>query len=315
MTANASTDAANETSGLWTLVHENDALASSDDRNYTGGLQIHYRAPERCTPDFAKGIARHILGADDSSSVFTTWALGQNIYAPEDKDVAAPLPDQHPYAGWLYGEMGIHSEKEHTLSSFVIDLGIVGPSAKGEQMQKWFHGAIGHGVPDGWDNQLSDEPGLIATWERRWQIRPGMLHGFQSGLMPLAGVSLGNVLTDLHGGLTFRVGEQIEDYWSPVRNRPGNAGVGPSSIRSAPTWVLWASVQGRAQFQNIFLDGNTWKDSLSVDRKTYVMDVELGGAIKLGRTLLAYTYVLRTDEYSGQEGTTRFGSISVTTSF
>ncbi|HAJ47422.1 MAG TPA: DUF2219 domain-containing protein, partial [Alphaproteobacteria bacterium] len=102
--------AAPEDGGMWTLAVENDALGAKTDKNYTSGLKILYRAPERLTPDFAWGLAQGILGADAQDAVFTTWAIGQSIYTPDDTKTALPLPDQHPYAGWLYGELGIHAQ-------------------------------------------------------------------------------------------------------------------------------------------------------------------------------------------------------------
>jgi lipid A 3-O-deacylase len=35
-------------------------------------------------------------------------------------------------------------------------------------------------------------------------------------------------------------------------------------------WCLFASFEGRAVARNIFLDGNTFTDSHSIDKKTFV---------------------------------------------
>ena len=41
-------------------------------------------------------------------------------------------------------------------------------------------------------------------------------------------------------------------------------------------WYLFAGLEGRAVFRNIFLDGNTFTDSHSVDSKHFVGDIQAG---------------------------------------
>ena len=300
---------------MWTLAVENDALGAKTDKNYTSGLKILYRAPERLTPDFAWGLAQGILGADAQDAVFTTWAIGQSIYTPDDTKTALPLPDQHPYAGWLYGELGIHAQDQHSLTSLTLNLGVVGPSAGAEGLQTWWHDLLGFNSPKGWDNQLDDELGVILSLEKRWQFDTETMFGFETDLIPMVGLSAGNVLTEVQAGITWRIGESLENDWGQVRVRPGNAGPGARSVEGAPSWQVWAGVQARAQAVNIFLDGNTLGNSLSVDKNEVVVDMEIGGAINLWGTIASFTYVVRSEEFDMQDGAQNFGVITLTTRF
>jgi hypothetical protein len=278
-------------------------------------MKLFYRAPERLTPEFAEGIAGQFLGADETSSVFTTWALGHSLYTPDNTKTALPLPDQHPYAGWLYGEMGIHAQDAHSLTSLTLDLGVVGPSANAKGLQDWLHSGLNQNSPKGWDNQLADELGVILSVEKRWQLQTETMFGFETDLMPMAGISVGNVLTEAQVGITWRIGESLKNDWGSVRVRPGNAGPGARSVEGAPSWQVWAGVQARAQAQNIFLDGNTVEPSLSVEKFPVVADFEVGGAINLWGTIASFAYVVRTEEFKGQDGAQNFGVISLTTRF
>ena len=62
---------------------------------------------------------------------------------------------------------------------------------------------------------------------------------------------------------------------------------------------------------NIFLDGNTFGDSPSVDRKWFVADLSVGAAVNYKNTKFAYAFVYRTEEYQGQKEGQLFGTVSV----
>ena len=76
-------------------------------------------------------------------------------------------------------------------------------------------------------------------------------------------------------------------------------------------WSAFAGLYGRAVARNIFLDGNTFRDSMSVHKKSFVADGQAGVALRVGRLLFSYTYVLRGEEYFGQHGNSRFGAVGI----
>jgi hypothetical protein len=306
--------AAQDESGVGTLLVENDALGSKDDRNYTAGVKAVLRLPARLTPGFARDLGACLAGAE--ASVTTTWGLGQSVFTPEDKTSTGPVPGQHPYAGWLYGELGIHADDGAALTSLTLSLGVVGPAALGQEMQDWFHQATAQPLFAGWANQLPDEPALLLSLERRWRVPLGALGDVEADLLPLAGLSLGNVLVEGEAGCFVRAGRALDRDYGPVRIRPGNAGPGPVP-RAEPlfAWRVWAGVHARVQAWNLFLDGSTWETSLSVARKAGVVDLEVGAAVELGFAVLSYTFVVRTTEFVGGGDGQRFGAVSISVRF
>jgi len=77
------------------------------------------------------------------------------------------------------------------------------------------------------------------------------------------------------------------------------------------SWSLFAGIEARAMARNLFLDGNTFRDSPSVNGKPLVLDVSVGGAVTLGRLQLSYTLNWRSREFSGQDKASGFGAISL----
>ena len=71
------------------------------------------------------------------------------------------------------------------------------------------------------------------------------------------------------------------------------------------------SANARAVARNIFLDGNTFEDSHSVDRKPVVADVYAGMALLIDRWKLSYAQVFRTREFDGQPHHHEYGSLSL----
>lgn len=78
---------------------------------------------------------------------------------------------------------------------------------------------------------------------------------------------------------------------------------------------MFAGLDGRAVARNIFLDGNTFSDSHSVDKKPLVGDATAGVAFTLGDYRLSYSLNARSKEFDGQDGRSVFGAMTLSTRF
>jgi hypothetical protein len=72
---------------------------------------------------------------------------------------------------------------------------------------------------------------------------------------------------------------------------------------------LFAGLAGRYVARDIFVDGNTWRDSHSVSRTPFVSDQMLGLGIHWNHLEIRVTMTRRTDQYRSQAAATRFGSV------
>lgn len=300
-----------EEKATWSALVENDSFATTDS-NYTNGVRFGYLSAAGRGARLAQKLLRASLDDDTRVGV----AFGQSIFTPEDTSVSAPLPGQHPYAGWLYGEYSVLVERDDkAVDMLTLTAGVVGPAALGDEVQNSFHRLINGSKVNGWDNQLRNEPGLILSYERRWRpfLRVSPL-GIGVDAAPNAGVSVGNVLTQGKAGLTLRLGRNLEGNYGPPRIRPSLAGAGYYRGDVA-SWYLFAGAEGRAVARNIFLDGNTWRDSLSVDKRHFVADFQAGAVIQIKSIQIAYTYVWRTKEFETQGARHEFGALSLSAKF
>ena len=139
-------------------------------------------------------------------------------------------------------------------------------------------------------------------------------------LISHAGMTLGNVRTSGNAGGEIRFGYNIpKDFGSDVIHAgagvsiPVNAG---SSLGKTPFGVhIFASSQIEAVAHDIFLDGNTWENSPSVDKKNLVGDLSVGFAFNFDYFKLTYRHLFRTKQFDNQKQGQIIGSLTLTLAF
>ncbi len=301
--------------GIFSAVWENDIFGDQDG-NYTNGFRLAWMSSEKNQPEWVNWAAENLLPIDADGHKRVSIALGQSMFTPDDIEAAVPDPNDRPYAGWLYTTVGVVSDTGSTLDSAMLTLGIVGQNALGEQTQEFVHDLIDDRDPNGWDYQLHTEPGIIFTFERQWrnfyQISP---LGFGFDATPKAGVNLGNIFTDAMVGATFRFGQDLPADYGPPRIRPSLPGSDFFIPAENFGWYLFAGVEGRAVARNIFLDGNTFEDSPSVDKENFVGNLQTGLAMTFGDVRISYTHVFNTREFKTQTTPSQFGAVTLSYRF
>jgi len=305
--------------GIYTLQVENDLFGSPNDGHYTNGVKLAWVSREHALPSWWYDIAPELPFLSQFGRARTSLAFGQNMYTPDDITVPTLIRDDRPYAGWLYGSVGLTVEEdEHILDSLELTIGLVGPQSYAEDVQTTWHRWINTKRPEGWDNQLDNEPGIVLTYEKKARAWWGAERGgpIEFDFTPHGGFSLGNVFTHAAAGATVRVGWGLRNDYGAPRIRPSLSGAGFFET-DTNRWSLYAFVgsEGRLVARNIFLDGNTFADSHSVDREDFVADLQWGLVMSFRQFRVSYTHILRTQEFVGQDDPDRFGAISVSVRF
>lgn len=319
--------------GQWFLHWENDLLTRfASDEYFTNGVRVGYAWDPGCERGWVKKPARWLenswlgrrLGIDDGQKYTrsATFAMGQSIYTPSDITIEEYLPDDHPYGGYLYALLRYdyttdpHEEEANWNSqvqkSVELQLGVVGPSSGGAEVQKWVHEVMDDKDPKGWDHQLQDEAGVTAafTWQKRF-ARKSRTFDF----IPSFGMAVGNVQSYALAGVTMRLGQNIAGFPSrPVEAARVSAGELRDDhgtcygMRFFSECYLFVGGEVRFMAQNIFLDGNTWRDGgPRVDREPVVYDVVAGLRLRIPQWGLTFTYtgVRRTKEFEPVPATSR----------
>lgn len=300
--------------GTLSFVLENDLFVDTD-RHYTNGVRLSWLTAPGDEPDWIQDAAGALPMFAEANDIRVEFALGQSMFTPNDTRRVVPDPADRPYAGWLYGNVGVVAETGRRLDQLALGIGVVGPLSLAEQTQKLVHDIRGFRKPKGWDSQLKNEPTVQLTWQTSWRaLASGPFLGFQVDATPHGGLAIGNVFDHVNAGLTVRLGQYLPDDFGPPRVEPSLPGSGFFKSDGFG-WYLFAGVDGRAVARNMFLDGNTFRDGPEVDKKHFVGDLQLGIAMVIEGVRIAYTHVLRTKEFDRQNRPDRFGAVSISTKF
>ncbi len=305
-----------EPTGTLGFVLENDLFYNMD-RHYTNGVRLAWVPdPDTAAPGWSVKWARFLPWFPDEGEVHYGYAFGQSMFTPRDITRENPPLRDRPYAGWLYGTIGLGLESGRRLDQFGLALGVVGPASLAEQSQKIVHKVIGSDKPRGWDHQLKNEPGIVITYQRSSRERGTIMFSkYRIDFTPHIGGALGNVFTYGNAGVTLRLGQHLPNDYGPPHIQPGLPGWGDLSPMADFGWYFFAGVDGRVVARNIFLDGNTFSDSRSVDKKPLVGDLQFGLVLDWSDVRLSYTHVQRTREFQTQDSNDDFGSIAVSFKF
>jgi hypothetical protein len=314
-----------EDSGRIAVIEENDSLYRDSDKHFTQGLRLSYVTPDldpqggwNAPFSLAGDIAPIFAGGDPAVPTVRRFALlaGQSIFTPKVTSDSTPDPRERPYAGWLYLGAGLLQETDrHMLENLEIDFGVVGPGALGKLTQNDFHQFIGAETAKGWSHQLRNEPGVMLTYERLWRVP--LLGDGDNGLdiVPQIGGTVGNVLTSANAGALLRLGTNLNADYGQARIRPGLSGsdyFNGDHLSSDLGVQVYAGFQGRAVGWNIFLDGNSFRDSPNVEKTILVADLLAGVSLFWSRAVrVDFGSVVRTQEFKGQGAPDIIGSASI----
>jgi len=306
----------------FSVIEENDSVILGDsDKFYTQGIAFTYLGPDVAADSAWNGP----FDALDFGPFDTTGAsavsrryeilLGQSVFTPKDTAREDPDPDDRPYVGWLYGGVGLIQDTDRRrLDHLELLAGVVGPDAHGEEAQNDWHQFIGVDKSRGWDEQLRNEPGVMLSYERKWRFLQPIGGGFAVDAIPELGLTVGNVMDYVQAGGMLRFGRNLEADYGPQRIRPSLSGTpyfnSDYLMEGDPFgFYFFVGSQGRAVARNLFLDGNTFRDSRSVDSEALVGDLSGGLALFWGSAVRLDTAVTyRTEEFEDQdEGTTLWG--------
>lgn len=304
------------------VLEENDSLYFNSDKHYTQGLRIADLLPSLGAASawnlpFDTLHWAGIFPADPAGGRDRRYAifLGQSIFTPKNVAIKPPPANDRPYAGWLYAGVSLLQDSDgRRLENLELDLGAVGPVALGEQVQNDFHQLIGAQRANGWSDQIQNEPGIDISYERLWRVP---LIGARSGIdfVPQLGATVGNVFTYGEVGGLVRIGRHLDADYGPVRIRPGLSGTdyfNATRLGGATGYYFFIGAQGRVVGRNIFLDGNSFRTSPAIAKKTLVGDLEVGVSVFWSsRFRVDFSVVSRSEEFVGQRTPDEIGTAAL----
>ena len=308
---------------VFSLLEENDLFVNTD-RHYTQGIKLSFLQRDGELPRWAQAFSDAFPARGfDLKVVKFGYQIGQSIYTPEDISLNTLIPDDRPYAGWLYTgfiwqRRGRTADRWPTLESFQADLGIIGPAALGREAQTWIHEVRGFQLPKGWSHQLHNEPGLALKYQRSLRFSAGAADRRWLDFLPHGGFSLGNVETSVRLGALLRCGWRLPDnFGHPNIHSLVTAEGGWSQTAHNPRFGVFAftALEGRLVGYTSFLDGNLFHTSHHVEREPWVAELRTGVGMTLWRIEGGFALSYRTREFMKQTENNRYGSLFLSLRF
>lgn len=291
------------------LNNENDALgfaAKNRDMLYSQGFKLTVTRKKSETAETLKTISEKIpdlnILTEQSEPSHYSLTVGQDIYTPDNLALSELQPEQNPYAGWLYVRLAKMKISENQKKTSALSVGMVGPASFAKEVQTEFHDFFEMTHPNGWDHQLNNEFGVILeneTETRNFQAK-FLNHKFEQSY----GLNsrFGNIHTDSAVFVTHKIGKHYQSF--------------KKSIDRQYSYYLYNQFKTSVIAKNIFLDGNTFSDSHSVDKSTMVGHWQYGVAVEYNSWLFKIYQTVQTKVFKEQDKDYHvFGGFQITKLF
>lgn len=286
-------------------------LFINDDSGYTNGIFLSTYDIGARPEEFPKNdiLVTPLMGSmttNDKIVVVNSYTLGQIMNTPRDITTTNPPDTELPYAGLLFISNTYTVVTPTVADTVGTVIGIVGPASGAETTQKLIHDITGSNDPQGWDTQLENELVFQFSRGRIWRtwVSSSQHFDFLSG----ADINVGTLTSSVNGGLMLRYGRDLQStYFTPLFNNLKTAN--PVAIKGG--WYVYGGITASYVFNQIFLDGNTYRDSRSIE---YDPD-RLGIGIGLAYSWMDYSLTFAINDFDvisdeTSEGLTQFGTLT-----
>ncbi len=231
-----------------TFITENDNYNfTKQDRYYSNGLFLRYQWLNKAMSSSTVAAKLHRVEA------------GQMIFNPylNRRSLEQVLEKQdRPYAAWLYAGYGqtnvLNNER---VVQFDAMLGVLGPAAKGKEVQTNYHQLIGLYKLYGWENQLQNEVGINASVR---YYHPIITSAKNMRLHAAGKAVIGNTFTNAAFGALLKLGkleeEQYSAYWT------GRLGQRKQQQRHQTEFIFFLEPTLVAQAYNATVQGGLFRN-------------------------------------------------------
>lgn len=312
----------------WRFEFDNDCFFNKDNKISNGwSLQKHSAVAESWDtlqgfPNFIRRWGGKIPTLMDNGLYYRIGiATGQIIQTPDDLSRSDLIEDDVPYAGALTLQTTWYAFNDNEFRGFEVTAGVVGPLSLAEQLQKTGHRLFDNAEPNGWDNQLETEPVINLDYMRKQKIwRQGNPASPVFDTSISGDVGLGNLFTQASVALEMRFGHNMPRGFLSVSDPIGVsmhyvASMKPANPGEASFYATMV-LRGSAFAHNIFLDGNMFRDSHSVEKKPLVGVAVVGLHYERNSWGVHFSVMTSTDDVDtskapAAEGNERLGAIDV----
>ena len=287
------------------------------DGGMTWAGRVSY-TPNSSNPDWFQWLRPFLIWTDQRSPVKVSYSVEMEALTP-NSTAKARGEAARPHAGHLAFDARVAvaeplSGRQQQIEQYDFVVGLVGPASGAQLVHNEFHDIISTET-DPWD-EIKSELILNLNYEygrRFFLLEPR--NPVNVEFHPYAGVALGNALTYGSLGLSLRFGGNLDRDLGAPRQRLLLSGENFAEPGDYWVWNVSLGMEGRAMAHSVFINGNAFRDTASVDSKDFVYDVQLGFEVGYGANRLSIMNVYRSREFKGQKRATEFIRMAASTSF
>ena len=181
---------------------DNDMLFSTDSY-YTAGVGLAYTHK-----NLKKTLAQLILRPKSKDAItFTGFGIRQRIFTPSSIIKPEDIVNDQPYSAFIMATnyTVIINHSKHLKISNEIGIGVMGPAAKGEEVQTFVHEIVGSPIPQGWDKQLQNT--FLIDYDFRLEKGFGG-EWLANHVSPFVGARVGTLTNRVQIGIMFKLGNK-----------------------------------------------------------------------------------------------------------
>lgn len=292
---------------------------TNGDRYYTNGMHFRFESKPfdefnySTTPLLILPILNGLpLAGDAFNQRVLAHQFGQVMITPSDITVTEPQPNDMPYAGMLYFATDLSARNGEYADTVRFTGGIVGPWSKADDTQRFVHRVIDTNTPNGWEFQLHNELVFNFMYERRKPFLMGKTRrGFNYQWINIRQAEFGTINTGAELSLALLITEVGTPQAHKVQpSAAQNTYLFRTDLRQGYFGLF--GITGRLTLRNIFLDGNTYRDSPSVEKEWLSAGIFYGVGYATQKWDVSASWVRESKRFETQDEGFNYGSVTVT---
>lgn len=267
--------------------NDNDLFTSiKQDRYYTNGIFLTYRYLSK----------KNNTLATKKSYIFQ---LGHQMYTPFKAIVETVEEHDRPFAGYLFGSFGInYFYNNQSILKTAIQVGTIGKSAKGRELQDVIHNIYGFKNATGWKYQIKNALAINLNSEYIKKLAKDDVFD----LNWVNSAKLGTVFTNLSTGFYSRLGfKPLENIINSIAFH-GNLNNLNTSYQNNAEVFLYLKPEVHFVLYDATIEGSFLNNGSPVtyDIKPFVFSTEIGLRFTSNRFNFGYTLNYHTKKLQSQ---------------
>ncbi len=267
----------------FSFINDNDLYVSTQrDRYYTNGIFLSYNFLS--TKERTKTIKK-----------IYSIEIGQELYSPFKANVNFLSEHDRPFAGYLFGGFGISNfYKNNSIFKLNGRIGIIGPSAFGEELMNFVHDIYGFEPATGWKYQIQDAFTLNLSIDYTKNLSDFSSDFFDFNWRNK--INIGSIFTDISSGFTSRIG--IKSLQKITNSIGFNSKLNNKDTKLTNTKEMFFYVNPMLRFTiyDATIQGSFFNDNniITYDIKPIVLTTEIGFRFSLNNFNFKYAIIHHT---------------------